>query len=664
MILLGELSMWVALLMAAWATLVSMAGGLLRRNELVASGERALLATFGLSALAATGLCVALVRHDFSVRYVTEYVGSALPTSYSMTALWAGPAGSLLLWIVLHTGIASAAVYSSRRTAPTLIPYVTGTLSALALSWLIVLCFRDNPYARITWASAEGRGRSPQLQNALMALHPPLVYAGLLASGVPFALAIGALVTRSIGDAWLRVVRRWASISWFLLTVGMLVGMRWAYGETGWGGFWSWDAVENAALLPWLVLTAYLHSAVLQERRGMMPRWNVLLLILAFVLALLGDYLARSGIVPSVHAFAQSASSSWLLGVGVLMTAGTALLVGARLRFLQGGVRIEPGFNRETALVTNNAVLMAVVAVTLWGTLLPVVSLAATGHRVVAAAAFYNAINVPLGLVMLLLMAVAPLLAWQRDDLARLRAPLGRALLVGAGSGILFALAGVRSMEALGTFVLAGMALATVAQEVVTGVATRRRLHNESRLRALVGLMAYHRRRHGGYAVHAGVALLFAGLAGQYFRTDLKANVRTGERLTQRDPYGHDWVFVSQGLSRFERPTYNVMAATFAVLRDGKAMGLMTSEKRQYLDANGDPIFDARTVAVVQSRVWQDVRLVFAGSDDADSADVEIAFNPLATWVWLGGALVALGGLVMMWPSARRVPVVATAARS
>ncbi|MDQ2766962.1 MAG: cytochrome c biogenesis protein CcsA, partial [Gemmatimonadota bacterium] len=311
MILIGELSLWVALLMATWGTTVGFAGGYYKRPELIASAERASYATFGFLLLAALGLWTALLHSDFSFRYVASYTSANLPSIYKVTAFWAGQSGSLLLWAFILSGYSAIAVWTNRTRNRQLMPYVTATLSAITLFFVMTLCFGSNPYERLDWIPPDGSGLNPQLQNPGMAIHPPNLYLGYIGTAIPFAFAIAALITRRLDAGWLAAVRRWTLVSWFFNTTGIILGMWWAYVELGWGGYWAWDPVENASFLPWLVNTAFLHSIMVQEKRGMLRKWNVTLVVSAFLLAILGTFITRSGVISSVHSFAQSPVGRW-----------------------------------------------------------------------------------------------------------------------------------------------------------------------------------------------------------------------------------------------------------------------------------------------------------------------------------------------------------------
>ena len=654
MILVGELSLWVALLMAAWTTTVSFSGGLQGRADLVKSGERALYATFAFTLLASVGVWTALFTHDFSIKFVASYTSANLPKIYTFTAFWAGQAGSLLFWSLILTGYAAIAVFTNRAKNRHMMPWVTGTLGVIALFFLMTMCFGANPYERLDWIPPDGRGMNPQLQNPGMAIHPPMLYLGLVATAVPFAFAIGALISRRLDAEWLGAVRRWALLSWFFLTIGIVLGMWWAYVELGWAGYWAWDAVENSSLLPWLSGTAFLHSIMIQEKRGMLRKWNVTLVVVTFLLSILGTFITRSGIIESVHAFAQSPVGNWFLGFLIVATTLTAYLVSTRLEDLQSKAELESMISREAAFLYNNLALVGICFATLWGTLFPILSEAVKGEKITVGPPFFNAVNGPLGLLLLALTGIGPLIAWRRASTSNLRRQFTWPVASGiAAFAVLFAL-GMRNFYALVTYLLAGFVFGTIAQEFIKGIGARRRMYSEGLFAASMRLIGRNRRRYGGYIVHFGVVVLFCAFAGQMFKRDLAATVKTGETIKATDAYGHAWTFTSLGVSQFEQLNRRVLAVTFNVTKDGQKMGVLSSEKRQHVDSRGEPTFEPSTEVGILESPSQDVYLVFTGAVDAETAAVHINFNPLVWWVWFGGIMMAFGGIIVMWPQAQK----------
>ncbi len=652
MILVGELSLWVALLMAAWAATVSFAGGQMRRADLIESGERAIYATLAMVVLASLGLWTALLTHDFSIRYVASFTNANLPKVYTITAFWGGQSGSLLFWVLILASYSAVTLWTNRTRNRELMPYVSGTLALVLVVFLVAICFGSNPFERLDWIPPDGRGLNPHLQNPGMAIHPPALYLGYVGTTIPFAFAIAALLTRRLDAEWLAAVRRWALLAWFFNTVAIVLGMWWAYVELGWGGYWAWDPVENASLLPWLVNTAFLHSVIVQETRGMFRKWNVTLVVSAFLLSIFGTFITRSDIISSVHSFAQSTVGIWFAAFLVVAIIVTAYLVSTRLSDLRSTAEMESMISREAAFLYNNLVLVGIALSVLWGTLFPIISEAVRGNKITVGPHFFNAVNIPLGLLLLLLTGIGPLIAWRRASVANLKGqfmiPVGSAATI----GILFFALGVHNLPALLTYTFGALVLATIVQEFYQGVSARHRMYGELRLIALARLVARNRRPYGGYIVHLGIVVMFAAFAGLAFRREFDLTLNAGDAKTVTDAWGHKWTFLNQGISRYNVLNREVTAIAIDVARDGKPEGVITSEKRQYVDSRGAPTFEPSTEAGIKGSFKQDVYVVLAGVRGADLAEIHVTFNPLVRWVWLGGALMVLGGLVVMWPAA------------
>jgi cytochrome c-type biogenesis protein CcmF len=652
-ILVGELSLWVALLMAAWSAVTSFAGGTMGRDDLVASGRRGLYATTAMVVLASIGLWTALLTHDFSLRYVASNTSANMPKVYVFSAFWGGQAGSMLFWTLILALYSAVAVWSVRDKARELAPWACGTLAAILLFFIATTAFKANPFDRLAFVPADGRGMNPQLQNPGMAIHPPALYLGYVATAIPFAFAIAALVSRKLDAEWLSVVRRWSLVSWFFLTIGITLGMWWAYVELGWSGYWAWDPVENASFLPWLTGTAFLHSIMIQEKRGMLRKWNVVLVVTTFLLAIFGTFLTRSGIIESVHSFAQSPVGTWFATFFIASTVATIYFVATRLKDLEATAELESMVSREAAFLYNNLVLVGIAFSVLWGTLFPVLSEWVRGSKITVGPPFFNTVNVPLGLLLLALTGVGPLIAWRKASTSNLRRqfrfPVLFGLVVGA---VLFAL-GMRNFHALVAYILSGFVAGTIGQEFYKGIGARHSMHDESIPIAAVRLVARNRRRYGGYIVHAGIVILFCAFAGLAFKKDHDVQLRAGDTKELTDPLGHRWRFVSQGVSTSETLNRFVTAVGLEVWRDGVRQGIVTSEKRQHFDSNKQPQFEPSTEVGIRTSAAMDLYVVLAGVRD-ETAELRISFNPLVVWVWIGGVVMAIGGLIVMWPQAER----------
>ncbi len=653
MILVGELSLWIALLMCAWSAALSFSGGALRREELIASGERGLYAGFGFVLLASLGLWTALLTSDFSLRYVASFTSANLPTVYKISAFWGGQAGSMLFWCLILGGYAALATWVNRSRHRAMMPWVTGTNAAVLLFFIATTAFASNPFERLDWVPPDGRGLNPQLQNPAMAIHPPLLYLGYVATAIPFGFAVAALVTRRLDAEWLGAVRRWSLVSWVFLTLGIVMGMWWAYVELGWGGYWMWDPVENASLLPWLTGTAFLHSIMIQEKRGMLRKWNVTLVVTTFLLSVLGTFITRSGVIQSVHSFAQSEVGTWFLIFLGLALAVSAWLVSIRLKDLEARAELEAMVSREAAFLYNNLVLVGIAFSVLWGTLFPILSEWVRGTKITVGESFFNSVNVPLGLVLLALTGIGPLIAWRKASLANVRRqfafPAAMGLVVGAALVVL----GIRRLYPVMAWTLAAFVMGTILQEFWKGVGARRRMHGENPAVALGRLIARNRRRYGGYVVHAGIVILFAAFAGMAFKKEYDVTLAEGQTYKAIDPYGREWTFVNDGLSQFNVLNREVQAISLIPSMGGRTYPVLTSEKRQHFDSRGNLSFQPSTEVGILTTNEQDVYLVLAGAVGG-RAEVRINFNPLVVWVWHGGVLMAIGGLIVMWPQSQR----------
>ena len=654
MILIGELSLWVALLMATWAATVSFAGGALNRRDLTRSGERAIHATLAMIILASAGLWTALFTHDFSIKYVASFSSANLPKVYTFTAFWAGQAGSMLFWALILAIYSSIAVFNNRARNRALMPYVSGTLAIVLIFFLATMCLGANPFERLDWIPADGRGMNPQLQNPGMAIHPPNLYLGYVGTTIPFAFAIAALITRRLDAEWLKAIRKWTLISWFFNTTGIILGMWWAYVELGWGGYWAWDPVENASLLPWLVNTAFLHSIMVQEKRGMLRKWNVTLVVSTFLLSIFGTFITRSGIISSVHSFAQSPVGNWFAGFLIISIIVTAYLVTTRLKDLEAKASLESMVSREAAFLYNNVVLVGIAFSVLWGTIFPIITEAVRGEKITVGPPFFNAVNVPLGLTLLLLTGIGPLIAWRRASLANLQRQFVGPVISGVTTAFVLVLFGMRDVTAIIAYMFAAFVAMTVTQEFYKGVGARRKMYSESIVPAFGRLVARNRRRYGGYIVHMGVVVIFAAFAGLAFKKEFDVTLKAGDSRELVDPFGHKWSFVSQGISQYNLLNRQVTALALDLTKDGKAAGVLTSEKRQHVDSRGAPTFEPSTEVGIKESWRQDVYVVLAGVQADGSAEIRVSFNPLVRWVWLGGALMAIGGLIVMWPQAQR----------
>jgi cytochrome c-type biogenesis protein CcmF len=651
MTLLGQFALWAAFMLGLWCVALSFSGRWHGRPELSATIVRAIYAITGCLIVASLALWKGLVSHDFNIEYVASYTSRNLPSAYIVSALWAGQKGSLLFWAVVLSLFASAAQFLTARRFAHLMPYVAGVTAAVITFFVSVMIFAADPFERLAFTPADGRGLNPQLQNVGMVIHPPMLYLGYISITIPFAFAVAALLSRRLDTGWLHAIRKWTLVSWLFLSIGITLGMWWAYVELGWGGYWAWDPVENASLLPWLTMTAFLHSVMIQEKRGMLKRWNFGLVIGTFLLSIFGTFITRSGVIASVHSFTQSSVGYFFLAFLVVAAVLAFTLLHTRWALLEPDAQLESVVSRESAFLFNNLLLVGIAFSVLWGTLFPILSELVRGTKITVGVPFFNRVNVPLGLLLLGLTGIGPLIAWRKASSANLR----RQFIAPAGSGLLTLVIllafGVRDFYALVALALAGFVAGTIVQEFSRGVRARHRMHGEALPIAFARLIGRNRRRYGGYIVHTGVLIYFVAFAGMAFKREREATLKPGESVEMSSPFGHSYRFTHMGISQYEALNRIVSAATVQVAKDGKSAGLMTSEKRQHVDSFKRPTFEPSTEVAIRSNLQEDVYLVFAGAvNGTEEAVYRFNINPLVWWVWFGGLILALGGIVTMWP--------------
>ncbi|HXG96839.1 MAG TPA: heme lyase CcmF/NrfE family subunit [Gemmatimonadales bacterium] len=665
MTLLGSLSLWLALLVGLWGAITGFVGGAQGRADLQQSARHATFVLFAALAVAVISLEIAIFRHDFSIQYVASRTSRNLPTFYLWSALYSGQEGSLLFWAaVLSLFGVLTQVLTSRRHRMYL-PYVAAVTCLVATFFVSVMLFAANPFQRLPFTPLDGSGMNPQLQNPGMVFHPPMLYLGYISITIPFAFAIAALLTKKLDAEWLVAVRKWTLVSWLFLSVGLLIGMWWAYVELGWGGYWAWDPVENAALLPWLVMTAFLHSVMIQEKRGMLKKWNLALIIGAWVLSIFGTFLTRSGVISSVHSFTQSPVGYFFLAFLVVSGVASFTLYATRLPLLEAEATLESMVSREAGFLFNNLLLIGIAFSVLWGTLFPILSEAVRGTKITVGPPFFNQVNIPLGLALLAMTGVGPLIAWRRASLANLRRQFAVPTTSGVFVLLILLVAGMRDIGALMAFSIGGFVVGTVVQEFARGARARHRQYGEPIPVALVQLLSRNRRRYGGYIVHVAIVLLFVAFAGMAFKTETQATLRPGETATLQGSDGHVYSFTHLGISQYNALNRQVTAALVEVQRDGKPIGRLRTEKRQHVDGLGRPTFEPSTEVGIMSGLRVDLYVVLAGLvNGTEQAVFRFTINPLVWWVWFGGLVLVMGGLIVLWPGGVVVAVKGSKATS
>jgi cytochrome c-type biogenesis protein CcmF len=647
----GSVALVAAFAFSIYAVLAGALGGRLRAVRIARSAERATLAFLVMITLAVVALEYVILTDDFHNAYVGAHSNRDLPLYYKIPVLWAGQEGSLLFWTWLLSIYSGLVVLMNRRKNRQLMPYVVAVLMGTGVFFSTLVFFVANPFAELSLASAgglqpfsppEGNGLNPALQYPAMVIHPPILYLGYVGMVVPFAFATASLITRQLGDNWIRTTRRWTMVPWMFLGVGILLGGRWAYDVLGWGGYWGWDPVENAALLPWLAGTAFLHSVMIQEKRGMLKVWNIALVITTFFLSIFGTFLTRSGIVSSVHAFAQSNIGPFFaVFLGIIGFFSLTLLF-VRLDHLKSENKLDSVVSRESGFLFNNWVLLAAVFAILWGTIFPIVSKAFQGVTVTVGAPFFNKVAVPMGLLLLFLTGAGPLLAWRKTSFQSLKrnftVPLAIATIVGA---LLF-FAGVRYFYAWMSLYLGAFVAACILGEFYKGARTRQRGAGEKFLEAVYNLTMRNTRRYGGYVIHLGIVMLFVGFAGLAFKTEGRGLMQEGDLLRVKD-----YVLRCQTVSMGDTPNYTYQRAVLTVTQNGHALGTLGPERRFY-KASQQPI----THVAIGHSMAEDLYTVLAGQDqESGKLVIEVFVNPLVLWVWVGGIVVFLGTLLALVPS-------------
>ena len=633
---LGRAALAVSLGLSVYALVAGLVAARSNRRRLAVSARNALLACFGSTLVAATVLATALVRHDFSFVYVAQHTSRSLPTVYALTAFWGGQEGSLLLWLLVLTGYGALAIAVNRRLLRDLVAWVVPVIAGIATFFAFVLVAVASPFGTQT-APVDGAGLTPSLQNPYMAIHPPMLYLGYVGLSIPFAFAMGALLSGRTDERWLVATRRWTLAAWAFLGVGQLLGAHWAYVEVGWGGYYAWDPVENAALMPWLATTAFLHSVMIQERKGMLKVWNMVLVALAFELAVFGTFLTRSGVVNSIHSFSKSPIGSWFLAFVVISSLFSVGVILWRLPLLKARTKLESALSREATFLYNNLLLVALCLTILWGVLWPIVTQLLEGETRTMGRPYYDFFLRAFGLPLLLLMGIGPLVAWRkassRSLLRMLAWPIGVALVAGA---VLIGLGAGSSTPGLIAYTFSAFVLATIVTELVRG----------SRAAGSVFLLvSRNRRRYGGYIVHAAVVLLAIGIAG----SSAYGSVREQELLP-----GQSMTLAGYTLKyRNQEPILNDPNRTggFAVLDvRGHWQGTLKTGDVTYTG------FDETDRAVGIKTDWlrgEDLYVIADFEPHSKAVFFKVLVKPLVNLIWLAGLLFVFGSLVTLWPDAR-----------
>ncbi len=643
---LGALALLLAFCVAIFALVSSVAGAWKKNLFLVAAARRSVYLVWLLISTASGLLLYGLIEGDYRLQYVAMHANKAMPLMYKITAWWGGQEGSLLFWSWILACYGAVVVFTNRKQYKTMLPWVIAVLMSTQIFFLILNCFVVPPFQ--VWAIGrgiielpDGQGLNPLLQTPSMAIHPPMLYLGYVGFIVPFAFAIASLITRQPGDEWIHTTRRWTLVTWLFQTVGITLGMGWAYYVLGWGGYWGWDPVENASLLPWITATAFLHSVMMQEKKGMMKVWNMVLVSATFFLCIFGTMLTRSGLVQSVHAFGISSIGNYFATFLAIGIAATVWLILDRLEFLKTESHLESIVSRESSFLFNNLVLLASCFAVLWGTLFPVISEAITGEKISVDAPFFNRVNIPIGLFLLFLTGVGPLVAWRRSSVDSLKRNFLWPLIamIATMAGLLGA--GIRNEYALLSFGLCMFVTATIFSEFFKGALAIAQKESMNFLRATIELTHRNTRRYGGYLVHMGIVVMFVGFTGAAFNLDSTHEAALGESF-QIGRYQLKISDIKDG----ENENYAWMKASVDVFVNGKQIDTLTPERRIY-KASRQPTSEVD----IRRRLNEDLFLNFAMATQNQGAIIQAYVFPLVSWIWVGFWVVLIGTLVCLVPS-------------
>ena len=653
---LGSLILLAAFVVCAYAAAVSAVGGRQRSARLIESGIGAFYLLTALMTAASAIMVHAFVTENYAIKYVDRYSDSAQPLIYKLTSYWGGLDGSIMFWVFLLSVFGSIAVATNRERQRELIPYVVTVISCVQMFFLLVMVLNKDPFTTyLTQVPADGRGLNPLLQNPYMAIHPPSLYIGFVGMTIPYAFGMAALITGHLDDSWLRAVRRWTMFAWIFLSFGWTLGMIWAYEELGWGGYWGWDPVENAGLLPWFTATAFLHSVMVQERRSMLRVWNVTLVIITFFLTIFGTFMTRSGVVQSVHAFGEDPDLAMMFGIfmAVIITVSFGLVI-YRMPLLRARHELDSWASREAAFLLNNWILLFCAVFVLFATMFPTLSEAITGERLTVGPPFFNKWMLPIGLMLLFLTGVGPLLAWRKSTLANLGEQFFWPVTVSAVTGGALYAAGFRVWSSGICFMLCAFVTGTIVQEFIRGTRVRQEATGADFLTSLTGLVARSHRRYGGYVIHVGIVLIFLGFAGEGYKLEEQVLLSPGQQVeVGRFVIRHEAVIVRDDGQK------QMITARMRVFDGNEEVGLMYPARWFFRKHEQEPT----TEVAIRRSASEDLYIVMAAFDMQDqSASFQVTVNPLVNWIWFGFGIMAFGTVIALLPeqvfsfAASRVP--------
>ncbi|HEY2495427.1 MAG TPA: heme lyase CcmF/NrfE family subunit [Candidatus Angelobacter sp.] len=663
--LLGSFCLLFALALALYCFVVGVIAAVRKDAvgyRLAETARRAGMASFASVLIAAGALVYAALTNDFSVAYILHHSNRALPPAYKFAVLWSGQEGSILFWALLLSAYGFV-LRLRHKVDQRLVAMASMVLAGIQVFFLIMVNFVANPFGMMDRLAADGNGLNPLLQYPEMVIHPPMLYLGYVGVSVPFAFALAALIMRYPGEKWIHITRRWTMVAWLFLTVGITLGAHWAYAVLGWGGYWGWDPVENASLLPWLSTTAFLHSVMMQEKRGMMKVWNVWLIFITFMLSILGTLLTRSGIVSSVHSFAQSSIGDWFTSFLVIIFAVCLVFYILNRNHLKSENKLESLVSRESSFMFNNLVLLGACFAVLCGTLFPILSEAVRDVKMNLGAPFYNKIMVPIGLFLVFLTGVGPLLAWRSTSVGSIKRnfaiPATAALLVEILVGAVLIKNGVRfwtdggQIYAMLAFCLSTLVIATVSSEFIRGGLVWKNKLQTNLFAGMYQLTRRNMRRYGGYVAHFGFVLVIIGLAGAAFNQDKEQEIGKGDTVK----IGR-YTLVGQEYTEDDNANYRSQAALLEVYKNGQFLTQLNPEERFFKASDRQPVH----IVANHSTLREDLYVVFEGLDsDTGHPIIKVIINPLVNWIWIGVLVLVFGTGMALVPNAAPVSALAPA---
>ncbi|MEE9498583.1 MAG: heme lyase CcmF/NrfE family subunit [Nitrospinaceae bacterium] len=644
---IGEFALLLALATALYGVASYVMAFRSNRVDVYMSADKTPIIVWGCVMVSSIALWKAFLTNDFSLQYVAAYSNIDLDFFYKFSSFWGGQKGSLLFWALILTTYMMVVHVQNRKQNVRLVPIALAVMMVITLFFLVLLNFSTNPFERLPVPPEDGRGLNPLLQNYWMVIHPPTLYLGYVGFTVPFAFATAALLTKNLDDGWIRLTRKWTLVSWFFLCLGNLFGAQWAYVELGWGGYWAWDPVENAAFMPLIVATAYLHSVQIQEKKDMMKVWNMSLVLLTFVMTIFGTFITRSGLIQSVHTFDEATLGYYFLGFLGVIIAFSVTMILLRLPLLQSKNELDSFLSRESSFLLNNLVLLGIAFATFWGTIFPIVSEAFRGVKITVGPPFYNQVNVPIGMVLLALIGIGPVIAWRRSSWSNLKKNFTKPVLTAAiGAAMMFPFVPLTDKSEIFTyitFILCIFVMTSMFIEFMKGTGARMEARGESPINALSGLVWKNKGRYGGYIVHLGVVLIFAGIAGsQSYSTDVEKHLKIGERFQLR---GYDFIY-EKLLVKEESSTKTRVIAQLGIERDGRRLWTGMPEKEFYKGQN-QPVTEVDLISTLK----EDVYMILADfNPENSSATIKVYVNPMVKWMWLGGWVIAFGTMIAVWP--------------